>query len=86
MIVSTAIKAALGFVFDNTLGKVLAITAGVLALIGWFALEQQSIGAIKEQAKQGRKDHAAASNIRDAERASRGNQSRGVRDPNSASE
>lgn len=55
----------LGFIFDNTLGKLAAAAAGLLALVSLFAWEQRTIGGERatrkiEQTTKARGDIGAA--------------------------
>lgn len=49
-----------GFLFDNPLGRITAGVAGVLVLVSAFAIQQQSVGALKQKARQ-EKANAVAS-------------------------
>lgn len=74
-------RVAGGFLFDNRLGQLALVGAGLVALIFGFALEQRHIGADRAVAKIEKGNSDAANRGTGAAARSRDERVRGKRDP-----
>lgn len=82
---SAFFKVLCGFAFDNPLAKWLFGALGIAALVGTFALQQQSVGAQRQAVKQERTDNAAHKKANLAASKSADPAAIGMRDPNAVS-